>query len=821
MPRRKKTTPTTPLLQTLQELRTNIEKLKTSATHRTKEITFLLKREEMLAKVFRLIPDMIIVTELQSGIIVDVNDRYGEVMGYRRDELIGSSTLDLKSWHCPEDRNTFTTLLATDTACREFKTTLCTKSGTRIPVMISARILELENTPCIVSIVQDITELHQKEQALEYRISLERLVASVSTHFLTMRSGDLDRGIVQALEMIGTFAGADRCSVWQCMPDGSRIDATHEWYGAGLPPLLHRRTAISLSEQLPALAQHILKGTTYTLPAARSAEASFDADESFFSAQGTAMLVAVPMRYGGQPTMLVSCEKNTPSPWPGDLPALLKIASEIFMSAMVRARNERDLRDSEQRFRSLFDNAQDGMLVVDPERLRFMTANRSFIKMLGYSAKELQTLSVKDIHPPEQLPPLVERYHVAATGSTVRAEAVPVIRKDSTTFLADMVLSTVILDNRPYLLGVFRDMTEQLTVETERLRLFTAVEQATEFIAILGADGSFQYINPAGQHMFGYTMEEVYGKNAFATDKGIYDPAFYRAIWDDLRSGKAWSGRLTYQSKDGTIREIEQNISPVKDRNGSIICFLSIGRDITNEVRLEQALRHAQKMEAIGTLSSGIAHDFNNILSVITGYAQMLLSSSAENSPEEANLVEILRAGRRARDLVRQILTFSRQTEQERQPLHIAPIIKETLRFLRASLPTSIVIEQDIATDTDIILTDPTQIHQIMMNLCTNAAHAMKERGGTLRVTVAPRELTEREAQELPELPLGHYLTLSVSDTGHGIRADIIERIFDPYFTTKPQGEGTGLGTFGGARYRKTARWCNQGFQHRGARHHV
>ncbi|MCX8043482.1 MAG: PAS domain S-box protein, partial [Desulfobacterota bacterium] len=473
---------------------------------------------------------------------------------------------------------------------------------------------------------------------------------------------------------------------------------------------------------------------------------------------------------------------------------LLKIASEIFMNALIRARNERELRDSEQRFRSLFDNAQDGMVVVDPETLRCMTVNCSIRRMLGYAREEMQTIGIGEMYPETIRSQIVEQYRRLKVGAVYHAEAVPLRRKDGTTFPADMTLSTVILDARPYILGVFRDMTAQLNTEAERLRLFMAVEQATEFISILGADGTFQYINPAGERMFGYSINEVVGKNAFITDKGIYDAAFYQAIWKELRSGKAWSGRLTTRGRDGVVREIEQNISPVRDRDGNIVCFLSIGRDITNEVRLEQALRHAQKMEALGTLSSGIAHDFNNILSVITGYAQILLTTSAEHSPEETSLMEILHAARRARDLVRQILTFSRQTEQERKPLHIAPVIKETLRFLGSSLPASITIEHDIDTETDVILTDPTHIHQIIMNLCTNAIHAMKQTGGVLRVMLRPVELTPEDAVLMPDLVPGSYLMLTVSDTGHGIPADIIDRIFDPYFTTKPHGEGTGLG---------------------------
>ncbi|MCX8044063.1 MAG: PAS domain S-box protein, partial [Desulfobacterota bacterium] len=364
MPRCRKKTELS-LTDTLQAMRTQTG-LRTGA--RSDATHLLLKREEMLSKVFRLIPDMVVVTELTTGTILDVNDRYCEVMGYRRDELIGSSSLALHNWVCPDDRKAFTDALLRNTTCSSFRTTLCTKSGTRMPVTITARLLDLDGTTCIVSIVRDITELHQKEQALEYRIALERLVATISTHVLGLRASDIDAGIEYGLERIGTFAGADRCTLWQCLPDGSRMDATHEWCAADVPSLLRRRSSIRLRDELPALMQCIRNSAPYRLDLPLPTDIGHDHDTAFFRSYRTVSVVAVPMPYPGQPTLVLCCEKTKDTAcWPADLPALLKIASEIFMNALIRARNERELRDSEQRFRSLFDNAQDGMVVVDPE----------------------------------------------------------------------------------------------------------------------------------------------------------------------------------------------------------------------------------------------------------------------------------------------------------------------------------------------------------------------------------------------------------------------------------------------------------------------
>jgi nitrogen-specific signal transduction histidine kinase len=199
-------------------------------------------------------------------------------------------------------------------------------------------------------------------------------------------------------------------------------------------------------------------------------------------------------------------------------------------------------------------------------------------------------------------------------------------------------------------------------------------------------------------------------------------------------------------------------------------------------------------MEAIGTLAGGIAHDFNNILGAIIGYTEMALYEAPASSKNRNNMEEVLKAGHRAKDLVQQILAFSRQSEQERQPVLIHLIIKEALKLLRASLPSTIEIRQNIRTDLGAVLADPTQIHQVMMNLCTNAHHAMSEKGGMLGVTLSDVELDVKEVVAYPDLKPGSYLKLTVSDTGQGMDPNVIERIFDPYFTTKEKGVGTGLG---------------------------
>jgi signal transduction histidine kinase len=251
---------------------------------------------------------------------------------------------------------------------------------------------------------------------------------------------------------------------------------------------------------------------------------------------------------------------------------------------------------------------------------------------------------------------------------------------------------------------------------------------------------------------------------------------------------------LTGRKKDGSPYEAEVTISPVRDGSDRITNYVVVGRDVSERRRLERQLRQAQKMEAIGTLAGGIAHDFNNVIAAIIGFAEMALEDADRDKPLHRFLNQILRSGLRGRDLVRQILAFSRQTDSERKAVRVSTVAGEALALLRASLPATITIEQDIRDDAGQIMGDATEIEQVVINLVSNAAHAMRANGGVLRVEVSGFGLAAGAEAPHGAMKPGDYVRLSVSDTGHGMEKAVFDRIFDPFYTTKPAGEGTGLG---------------------------
>ncbi len=461
-----------------------------------------------------------------------------------------------------------------------------------------------------------------------------------------------------------------------------------------------------------------------------------------------------------------------------------------------RRRTQEELRRERDFAKNLVETAQLIVLVLDCER-RIIHFNPFLEKISGYRLHEVIGLDWFDTFRPAE--------HRDG-GKTLFREVMATAQAAS--YLGHMLdrqgrLHLVEWSVRPLrdtqgemtgLLCTGQDVTERQKMEEDLRRLAAAVEQAAESIIVTDATGVIQYVNTAFENLTGYSRREAMGQRPALLKSGVQGDDFYKAMWAKLLSGRVFKGTLVNRKKNGDLYDVECVISPIRDGQGRIVNFLSHQRDITQEKRLREHLRQSQKMEAIGTLAGGIAHDFNNILGAIIGYLELgrLQLDHAENA--RGYLDQALKASGRAKDLVRQILTFSRRTEQQMIPVDLNLIAKESLKLLRATLPSTIEMHLQTLPNPASTLADPTHMHQVIMNLCTNAAHAMCEGGGKLEIALRDLEVGNDEAPHFPDVSPGSYLRLSVSDNGRGMSAEVREHIFEPFFTTKAPGEGTGLG---------------------------
>ncbi|MEE8483709.1 MAG: PAS domain S-box protein [Nitrospinota bacterium] len=468
----------------------------------------------------------------------------------------------------------------------------------------------------------------------------------------------------------------------------------------------------------------------------------------------------------------------------------------VFEDITERKHAAEAIKMSERKYRHLFEDANDSIFIADLDDGRFIDVNTVAAERLGYTKEELLDLKVSDINPKEAGDAVKESFERQLAGETITVETSH-RRKNGARMPVEVTSKLIDYGGGKAFLAFVRDISERKHAMEDRRRLGKAIDHAADAIIITGSDSRIKYVNPAFEEMTGYSREEAVGQKTSILKSGKHDEAFYSNIQNTILEGGTWKGRIINKKKDGTLFHQEITISPIFNDNKEIISYVGVQRDITQDIIMEDIQKqivHMQKMEAVGTLAAGIAHDFANILTPIILIADTTIFNLSEESPLRKDMESIIKAANRGKNLVDQVLTFSRRSEVTAFSLEPHLLIKETLNFLRLSLPSTIKLKENINTEQCVIVADPSQINQLVMNLCLNSFHAMSEKGGTLEVTAGPIIVNEELAASVADLEAGFYFKLTVKDTGRGMEPEILEKAFEPFFTTKEKGEGTGLG---------------------------
>ena len=464
---------------------------------------------------------------------------------------------------------------------------------------------------------------------------------------------------------------------------------------------------------------------------------------------------------------------------------------------------------SEEMYRTLVEDTDVLVCSVDRDA-RFTFVNPKGERLFGIPAGECLGRSIYDfIHTGDR--EYTRRwFHFCAKNRIPRAEIENRLTNregESRTMLWTATFRHDAEGNVTGLDNIARDITERKAMEEElessQTRFNQLAELAHEIIWEVDLNGLYTYVSPGVERVLGYDPAELVGKMHF------YDlhpeeerETFKKGAFRVFDQGKPFTGVTnTLLTKEGKSIWVISNGIPVLNQQGEVAGYRGSDADITDKMEVEREKRvlaanllHGQKIEAIGTLAGGIAHDFNNILSAILGFTELALEIAGEGEDPTEMLEEVLLASHRAKGLVQQILSFSRKTEHEKVPTELGRVVTEAVKLLRASIPTTVGINLEVGTALGTVLADSTQMHQVLMNLGANAGHAMREKGGTLTITLRQESLDQAALVTLPELKKGLHLILTVSDTGPGIPGELAHRIFEPFFTTKAPGEGTGLG---------------------------
>jgi PAS domain S-box-containing protein len=708
--------------------------------------------EQRYRQLFDMESDAILLVDVDTMELRDANLAAAELYGFARDELLGMKATDISV----ETDATQTSILRHTGTLRIPLRLHRKKDGTVFPVEISSNIIELGGRKMLLAAIRDITDRKRAEEKLRESEERYRLLFEMESDAIVV----VDVETLQHLDV-------NRAAV--------------ELYGYSREELLALRSTDVSAEPEDTSAAMSRGGAS----------------------PGTGV-VRVPLRHH---------RKKDGTVFPVEIAAnFFELEGHKIMVAAIRDITERRMREvalrrSDDRLRTTVQAALDSIITMDAHG-RIVEFNPAAEACFGYSRDEILGDVLADRLIPERFRDAhrrgMERYLASGQSPLIgKRIEVTAMRRSGTEFPAELAIAVAEGPDGRIFVGYLRDITERRetmeALQSSEEQYRAVFNASTDALVLWNSDLRRVDINPAYERMYGFTREEVLSEDY----PSHLPPESIEERKDVIRrtlAGENCHVELESVDKDGRRFHIEVDTTPIRYRGEPHV--LSVVRDITERKlaeeergRLEAQLRQAQKMEAIGHLTGGIAHDFNNILTSILGY--IVLGAERQGELGDAKLGKYLdqaqRAAQRARDLIQQMLTFSRGQRGERRALSLAPLVKESVKLLRSSLSATVELETDLADGVPPVMSDPVQLEQVLLNLCINARDAMS---GTGAIRVAVRQVDSLDAvcASCRQKVTGHHVELSVSDTGAGIAPEVLDRMFEPFFTTKEVGRGSGMG---------------------------
>jgi PAS domain S-box-containing protein len=722
--------------------------------------------EEKFSTAFHASPDAINITRLNDGMCLEINEGFTTITGYTSEDVIGRTTLELNIWVNPDDRARLVSELNEYGVVNNLEAQFRRKDGSILTGFMSARIIEIDGEPCLLSISRDISERKRMEDLLRESESREKeRVKELSAIMESVPTPILIAHDIDGRHITGNRAA---CELFQIPAEANFSKRATNGTGPIHYTIQHDGVEVPPRDLPLQRALHGERIKDYLM------DVHFDN-----GTQNTLFCNAAPLR---------------------DEQGCVRGAVAAFLDITMHIRTSKALHDSEERYRTLFDESPFGVVLVDPETFEVLHFNPAACKYLGYEPDEFSRLHIMDFAVMEDREKIKMRseevlHHGGVSFETIHRTKQGELRN----VMVD--LKTITVAGKPMVQSIIRDITESKRSRQMMELYLYALDNAKDQIFMNDRTSRFIYVNQAACTTLGYSRDELLGMGVSDIDPNFPTEA-WEDHWQDLQTQAGLRLETSNRSKDGKIYPIEISLKSFVFDNSEYI--LAIARDLTErkqleaeKLEMERRLLHSQKLESLGVLAGGIAHDFNNILTSIVGNADLALMRINKESPGVANLHRIEEAAARAADLAKQMLAYSGKGKFLIEHINLNRLLEDMMHLLEVSISKKAELRLNLMPNLPSVKVDTTQIRQIVMNLVINASEAIGDKSGVIAITTGGcLDCDQGYLKEVwleDNLNEGQYVYFEIADTGCGMDRETITKIFDPFFSTKFTGRGLGM----------------------------